>query len=139
MFGVGYLPLAPGTWCSLVAVIVWYYLYPFVSSTLFVILSVTIFFIGIIASNRRIQDTGNKDPSEVVIDEWAGQWFALILVPHSIQVAFISFMLFRFFDIVKPLSISELEKYSNGWGVMLDDAVAGLYTCGLIHTFIYFS
>lgn len=75
----------------------------------------------------------------MVIDELAGQWFALLMVPHSVNFAIASFIIFRILDIIKPFSISELEKYPNGWGVMLDDLAAGLITSGLINTYIYFS
>lgn len=139
IFGVGYLPLAPGTWCSAVAVITWFFLYPFATQLYLFFITIVIFLIGVAVSKQFVIRTGKKDPSEVVIDEWAGQWIALIYIPHSVHFAIAAFILFRILDIIKPFSISELEKYPNGWGVMLDDAAAGLISCGLIHTFIYFS
>jgi phosphatidylglycerophosphatase A len=73
----------------------------------------------------------------VVIDELAGQWLALIGLPHSIGFAIASFIIFRILDIAKPFPINQLEKLPQGWGVMLDDIAAGLITFGLINLYIY--
>ena len=63
----------------------------------------------------------------VVIDEFVGMWISLILIPKTITLALISFVLFRFYDIVKPPPARSLERLKNGWGVMLDDVAAGVY------------
>ncbi len=97
------------------------------------------FIIGVVSSNMVISETGDKDPSEVVIDELLGQWLALIAIPHTIGYALSSFILFRLLDIAKPFPIRQLEKYPTGWGVMLDDVAAGLITCGLLNFYIYVS
>lgn len=97
------------------------------------------FFIGIFVSNQVIQKTGKNDPSEVVIDELAGQWLALMGLPHAFGYAIAAFVIFRILDIAKPFPIKQLEKFPKGWGVMLDDFAAGLITCGLINLFIYLS
>ena len=78
---------------------------------------------------------GTPDPSSVVIDEVAGMWIALMLLPKSLPVAIAAFVLFRLLDIVKPQPARILEKLPNGWGIMLDDVVAGLYA-NLILQFI---
>jgi phosphatidylglycerophosphatase A len=70
---------------------------------------------------------GAPDPSSVVIDEVAGMWIALFLLPRSLPVAMAAFVLFRLLDIVKPQPARALERIPNGWGIMLDDVVAGLY------------
>ena len=95
------------------------------------------FIMGVFTSNQVIKDTGKDDPSEVVIDELAGQWLALIGLPHSIGFAIASFIIFRILDIAKPFPINQLEKLPQGWGVMLDDIAAGLITFGLINLYIY--
>lgn len=139
VFRIGYLPLAPGTWCSLFAVLVWYFLFIDISIFNYLIIILIVSILGVFASNDVIQDTGREDPSEVVIDELAGQWLALIGLPHSIGFAFASFVLFRILDIAKPFPIKQLESMPRGWGVMLDDLSAGLITCGIIHLYIYFA
>lgn len=139
VFRIGYLPLAPGTWCSIFAVLVWYYLFIEISIFNILIIILIVSVLGVFASNHVIHDTGREDPSEVVIDELAGQWLALIGLPHSIGFAFVSFILFRILDIAKPFPIKQLESLPKGWGVMLDDVAAGLITCGIIHLYIYFA
>ena len=109
VFRIGYLPLAPGTWCSLFAVLIWYFLFIDISIFNYLIIILIVSILGVFASNDVIQDTGREDPSEVVIDELAGQWLALIGLPHSIGFAFASFVLFRILDIAKPFPIKQLE------------------------------
>ncbi len=85
-----------------------------------------------------IETTGKSDPSEVVIDELAGQWFALIALPHTIGYGIAAFVLFRIFDIFKPPPIKQLERLPGGWGVMLDDVAAGVMTCTILNGFLYY-
>ena len=134
-WGVGYLPLAPGTWGSLVGVGLFLLLVratppkALVAVVLFAIVAVTC--IGIWAATRTEQLSGRKDPGKVVVDEVAGQFislFPLTLFPRWSTVAVIlSFILFRFFDIVKPYPANRLQDLNGGAGVMLDDLVAGVY------------
>lgn len=119
--------------------LVWYFLFIDISIFNYLIIILIVSILGVFASNDVIQDTGREDPSEVVIDELAGQWLALIGLPHSIGFAFASFVLFRILDIAKPFPIKQLESMPRGWGVMLDDLSAGLITCGIIHLYIYFA
>ena len=137
VFRIGYLPLAPGTWCSMFAGLVWYLLMNDISPFNLLLIAFITFIMGVFTSNQVIKDTGKDDPSEVVIDELAGQWLALIGLPHSIGFAIASFIIFRILDIAKPFPINQLEKLPQGWGVMLDDIAAGLITFGLINLYIY--
>lgn len=133
--GVGYLPVAPGTFGSLVAVGIFLLLARVVtgSSLVAVVLVLIVAFTvaGIWAATRTEQLSGKKDPGKVVVDEVAGQFIALFpltLFPHWSTVAVIvSFILFRFFDIVKPYPANRLQELSGGAGVMFDDLVAGVY------------
>ena len=70
-----------------------------------------------------------EDPSRVVIDEVVGQWIALLAVPavFSWWHVLAAFILFRFFDIVKPLGVRQMENFKSGWGIMADDILAGIY------------
>ena len=71
--------------------------------------------------------TGRNDPSEVVIDEVAGFFAATFFLPPSLLVMALGFVLFRFFDILKPYPIRRLEALKGGWGIVMDDLLAGLY------------
>jgi len=131
-FKIGHLPIAPGTWGSLAAVIGWWMWLQYLDPLVFIVLIITIFTIGVFATNIIIDHTGEKDPSRVVIDEVAGQWLGLLMLPDGALYIAGAFILFRFLDILKPWPIQQLEQFSKGWGVMLDDMLAGLLTLGLI-------
>ena len=128
--GVGYLPLAPGTFGSLVGVgIFWLLVRANPLVIVAAILAVT--FAGIWAGSRVEQVSGRKDPGKVVVDEVAGQMIALfpltLFARWSIGAVILSFILFRFFDIVKPYPANRLQELNGGAGVMFDDLVAGVY------------
>jgi len=137
VFRIGFLPLAPGTWCSLFAVVVWYFLLVDISVPNFSLIIIIVTILGVFTSNQYIEDSGKDDPSEVVIDELAGQWLALLGIPHSIGFAFAALIIFRIFDIAKPFPIKQLEKFPRGWGVMLDDIGAGILTCGILQLYMH--
>jgi phosphatidylglycerophosphatase A len=133
--GVGYLPLAPGTFGSLVGVGIFLLLARAITGNALIavvlVAIVVVTFAGIWAGSRVEQLSGRKDPGKVVVDEVAGQLialFPLILLPHWSTVAVIvSFILFRFFDIVKPYPARRFEALKGGMGIMCDDLVAGVY------------
>ena len=131
-FKIGHLPIAPGTWGSLAAVIGWWLWLQYLDPLVFIVIIITIFIIGVFATNIIIDHTGEKDPSRVVIDEVAGQWLGLLMLPDGMLYIAGAFILFRFLDILKPWPIRQLEQAPKGWGVMLDDMLAGLLTLGLI-------
>jgi len=134
-FGVGYLPLAPGTFGSLVGVGLFLLLARamagdvLVAVVLALIVAVTL--AGIWAGSRIEQLSGRKDPGKVVVDEVAGQLIALFpltLFAHwSTGLVILSFILFRFFDIVKPYPANRLQELDGGIGIMFDDLIAGVY------------
>ncbi len=136
VFRIGYLPLVPGTWGSLAAILVWYFFMTDISPFFLVIISLIVIFVGVVTSNAVIQTSGNRDPSEVVIDEVAGQWIALIALPHTLGYGIAAFGLFRILDIFKPPPIKQLERLPGGWGVMLDDVAAGIVTCIVLNGFL---
>ena len=96
-------------------------------------LIVPILFLGFISLNVNFEEDGieSKDPSFVVIDEFAGMWIALI-ISDQLFLIIMSFLLFRFFDITKFLGINKIEKLNGSLGIMLDDIVAGIYTLIII-------
>tara|TARA_B000000460_G_scaffold102331_1_gene71772 strand:+ start:188 stop:646 length:459 start_codon:yes stop_codon:yes gene_type:complete len=131
-FKIGHLPIAPGTWGSLAAVIGWWLWLQYLDPLVFIVLIIVIFTIGVFATNTIIDHTGEKDPSRVIIDEVAGQWLGLLILPDGMLYIAGAFVLFRFLDIFKPWPIRQMEQFPKGWGVMLDDTLAGLLTLGLI-------
>ena len=131
-FKIGHLPIAPGTWGSLAAIIGWWLWLQYLDPLVFIVLIIVIFTIGVFATNTIIDHTGEKDPSRVIIDEVAGQWLGLLILPDGMLYIAGAFVLFRFLDIFKPWPIRQMEQFPKGWGVMLDDTLAGLLTLGLI-------
>ena len=149
--GVGYIPIAPGTFGSLVGVGLWMGLrgillallwpaagrnqlnllhisYALVAGLLVFAVAVTL--VGTWAAARVENLDGAKDPHKVVIDEVAGQLIALVAVPLQAEnwwTIVLAFILFRFFDIVKPYPARNFEKFHGGLGIMADDVVAGIY------------
>ena len=132
VFKIGYLPIAPGTWGSLAALIVWYVLIGHISSITLIALIVIIFAFGVYTSSMIEINLTIKDPSIVVIDEWVGQWIVLLFLPKSIVWGLVAFLLFRLFDIWKPYPIKKLDNMHGGWGIMLDDVLAGIYALVVI-------
>ena len=138
-FGVGYLPVMPGTYGSLVAVGIFLGFTQLVKGNALVALVlvsiVAVTFAGIWAASRTEELSGRKDPGQVVVDEVAGQLISLfpltLLVHWSIVAVIISFILFRFFDIVKPYPARRLEALKGGLGVMCDDLIAGVYAAAI--------
>ena len=135
---VGHIPFAPGTFGSLFALIAWYYLKPFLSDPLFLLITGAIFFFGIVVTDILITVWDDEDPKQVVIDEWVGMWISLYLVPHSIKWGLIAFLLFRIFDIFKPGPVQAMDDMHDATGVMMDDVVAGVLACLLTQSLLYF-
>lgn len=135
-FGSGLSPKAPGTAGSLATLPLAFLIAYFFGSDGIFYAAVIVFFIGVWATHQLIEDSTEKDPSKVVIDETAGQLLTFSLVapvlyhnhqPSVIAVYLLGFALFRFFDIVKMGPVKWADtKLKNAWGVMLDDVFAGL-------------
>jgi phosphatidylglycerophosphatase A len=134
-WGVGYLPLMPGTYGSLVAVGIFLGFTQIVKGNALIavvlVSIVVVTFAGIWAASRTEALDNRKDPRKVVVDEVAGQLISLLpltlFAQWSIVAVIISFILFRFFDIVKPYPARRLEELKGGLGIMCDDLIAGVY------------
>ncbi len=131
-FKIGYLPLAPGTWGSIFAVLFWWIFLKDLNLYFFGLIIFLFFIIGIFSSDIMIDELGDNDPSYIIIDELVGQWLALLFLPEGLINIAISFILFRFFDIIKPWPIPLVEKLPKGLGVMSDDVAAGFITLSFI-------
>ncbi len=143
-FGSGHLQPAPGTWGTLSGLLAWLLLVnglrrsagPFAPWALLAA-TLVLTLLAVWAADRVVQETGQKDPSFIVIDEWAGVWFALTPLLFTVTVQpqpwllwtarlASPFLLFRLFDIWKPGPIDAAQDLPGGWGVVLDDVLAGL-------------
>ncbi|GAC1425858.1 MAG: phosphatidylglycerophosphatase A [Acidobacteriaceae bacterium] len=139
-FGAGLLRPGPGTYGSVAAVLLWFSAAHWLAltglhlaaSTLAAALIATA--IGIPAATIAARESGREDPGFVVIDEVAGQWFALIGIRPDWKHALLALLLFRLFDIWKPGPVRLLERLPEGTGIMLDDVAAGILAllCGLL-------
>jgi phosphatidylglycerophosphatase A len=126
-FGVGYSPVAPGTLGTLVAIPLYYFLSN-ISSPIYEITLIGFFFLSVWISENAEIFFGKKDDARIVIDEMMGFLITMLWVPKTILFITIGFLLFRFFDILKPFPIRYLEKrLKGGFGVVLDDVMAGIY------------
>ncbi len=141
-FGAGRLPVAPGTWGSASAVLLWGILTRWISPRWQVEtaigLAILAAALGIPAATRVSRETGHKDPGFVVIDEVAGQLIALVGVPVSWKTLLAGFILFRAFDTVKPPPVRQLEQLPGGTGIVVDDVGAGLYALIVMHLLLHF-
>ena len=140
MFGLGKIKIIPGTLGSLATVIILYFLFHIVNIPPNLILSglVVIFILSFLAVANHIKDNENKDPSEIIIDEFIGQSIPIYLyeISHGTEKSteeavifyIICFILFRYFDIIKPFPVSFFDRnFKNSFGVIMDDVFAGIY------------
>ena len=152
LFGIGKISKIPGSIASLATTIFLFFLLHIlkISPNFILIFVIIIFFISLYAVNIFIKDLDNKDPKEVVIDEFIGQSIPICLyeIAHEgtketsqiLTSYFIMFILFRVFDIVKPYPVSYYDKnFKNSFGVIMDDVAAGLYVVAVLVLYIVFS
>jgi len=133
----GYFPIAPGTVGTAVAagfylLLGWVY-GPENSLTSILLTLIISYFLGVWAAGVVERVERKKDPGKINIDEFAGFFITVILLPHNWVWAIIAFFVFRFFDIAKPWPIRRFEKLEGGFGIMVDDLVAGLYSLVVCH------
>ena len=132
-FGSGLSPIAPGTVGSFFALIIYYYLFfgniiEVIDHLIFLFFIVISFFIGLFIYPKTVE--GEEDPSSFVWDEFVGMWVAFIplaIIDFPLMWLFISFLLFRIFDIWKPLGIKVLDRKQGAFYVMIDDVLAGMF------------
>ncbi len=132
-FGLGFLRPAPGTWGSLGGLIFWWFFLAGLSVLTQLLIIAGYFCISWWLCSRLINRLGIQDEPQIVADEVAGVWLALIFAPQVWWVALLAFGLFRFFDIAKPGVVGWLdENVHSGLGVMADDMIAGLISAGIV-------
>lgn len=126
-FGSGLAPFAPGTFGTLAAIPLYLLMAEF-SWPVYALVIVAAFISGIVICQKTSDDLGSHDFSGIVWDEFVGFWITMFMIPPDWLWIITGFILFRFFDIVKPWPISYFDRYiSGGFGIMLDDVFAGLY------------
>ena len=143
----GYSPFAPGTAGSFVGLLLYYFIPEMENGVFLSLASAVAFALGVPAAATVARIVGDQlggsskttkalfqpgiahapDPSIVVIDEVVGMWISLLFLPKTVTIAATSFLFFRVFDILKPFPARHVERYPNGWGIMLDDVAAGVY------------
>lgn len=132
-FGVGYSPIAPGTLGTLAAIPIYYFL----SAIPFPLYEITLagfFFLTLWISGQAEIVFGKKDDPRIVLDEIMGFFVTLLWIPKTTWFVLIGFFLFRVLDILKPFPIRHLERrLKGGWGVVLDDVMAGVYANAILH------
>jgi len=137
--GIGYIGKGGGTVAAVFCCICWYLAWhgslppPLLLS---VIITIVITGLGVWSSGI-VEKIWGKDPSRVVIDEVAGMCIGLLFIPVELKYIIAGLVLFRFFDIVKPLLIRKMELLPAGWGIMMDDVLSGVYTNILLSAVVW--
>lgn len=136
-FGSGLLPLVPGTWGTLAAIPIYYLIANF-SCVAYLLISLLAFILGVFVSERVTRDLGMQDYKGIVWDEIVGYLLTMFLAPPGWIWMFLGFVLFRFFDILKPYPIRLVdEKVHGGLGIMLDDVLAALPAWLIMHVLFW--
>lgn len=137
-FGSGAVPVAPGTFGTLMAVAL-YLLLPAMSWPLYVLFLLAMFALGVWLCGRTANDIGVHDHGGIVWDEFVGYWITMFLAPAGWVWIVVGFVLFRLFDIIKPWPISWLDRHvDGGLGVMIDDVLAGVMAFVCLQAGAYF-
>ncbi|MCX7677911.1 MAG: phosphatidylglycerophosphatase A [Spirochaetes bacterium] len=128
---VGYFPIAPGTAGTVLAMAIYFFEYRLCGYFSWIVNAIVVILFAWPA--MKMGDVGEayfgkKDPPQVVLDEVLGYWISVLFWPFNWKTALIAFVLFRMFDMIKPPPIRKLEEREGGFGIMIDDYIAGIYT-----------
>lgn len=134
-FFTGYMPIVPGTFGSLAALLI--YFIPGFEKPVIIIPAIIVFMVYGIYVGNKFDKVYGKDPRQCTIDEVVGMWISLLFLPKRIIVSVIAFIVWRVFDIVKPFPARNLEKLEGGLGIMIDDVVAGFYSLIVLQVLLY--
>ncbi len=133
-FYSGYIPFAPGTFGSLVALSI--YLIPGMENPTILLILISLFSVIGISIGTKFEAIYGKDPKQCTIDEMVGMWITLLFIPKKIWFILIAFVIWRILDIVKPFPANIAEKLKGGLGIMMDDVIAALYALAISHIII---
>lgn len=123
---IGYLPIAPGTWGSAVAAVLWWFIGTSSSVYFQIALIILLIPFAIWSADKAEKNLGH-DAKPIVIDEVAGQWITLLFAPKLLHFYIVGFFLFRAFDVLKPFPVHQSQRLPGGFGIVIDDVLAGLY------------
>lgn len=142
--GSGLAPKAPGTFGTLAALPIWWFGFAHLSTELYALILVITFILGVTLCEITSRDMGVHDHGGIVFDEWVGVWLTLLWLPHGNglwpDLAWLAagFIAFRFFDIIKPWPIRWLDKkVGGGFGIMIDDILAGVFALVILQIAVY--
>lgn len=135
-FYTGYIKKASGTFGSLAAFVI--YLIPGFENPSIMIFFITLFILIGVPIARKFESIYGEDPKEYTNDEVIGMWISLLFIPKKIWWIILAFFIWRAFDIIKPFPVRKLESVKNGWGVLLDDILAGIYSFMVVHLIIFY-
>ena len=129
---VGYFPFFPGTLASFLGMIAWWFVpnyFIIQCSLIFFTIFICIFFL----KNNKLE---SKDPSYIVIDELIGMWISLLMVPKDFEFFLLGFIIFRFFDILKPSVIYHIQNIKYPYDIIMDDIVSGIFTISIVTSIV---
>jgi len=133
----GFSPFASGTVASFLALLFYLFVPGFSNPTLMMLLISFLLLIGVKLAVKFETIYGN-DPKQFTLDEFIGSWISFLFLPKKLWIVIPAFLIWRMMDIYKPFPIKNLEKYKNGWGVILDDVLAGLFSFFVIQISLHF-
>lgn len=128
----GYIPLASGSFGSIVALLI-YYIIPNFEKSIVIIPAIIFFSIWGISIGTKFENLYGKDPAECTIDEVIGMWISLLFVPKELTIALLAFIVWRAMDIIKPYPARKAESLEGGLGVILDDIISAIYSLIIVH------
>jgi len=136
VFGLGYVPPAPGTLASLAAALLYFFWLHALPFPIYAGLVLLLIGLAVAVSSVQARTMNEKDPGAIVIDEVCGQLATLCLVPATAVHVLAGFILFRIFDILKPFPVRRAERLPGGWGIVVDDLAAAAYGAALLQIFL---
>lgn len=134
-FYTGFLPKASGTFASLLAFL--FFLIPGFENPTLLIFIISLSIVSGIKIANKFESVYGKDPSQFTLDEFIGTWITFLFIPKKIWYLVPAFILWRLLDILKPFPVKKLESIKGGWGVVLDDVMAGIYSFMIIQITIH--
>jgi phosphatidylglycerophosphatase A len=135
-FYTGYIPFASGTFGSLAGLLI--YFIPGFEKPVIIIPAIILLSVYGIYAGSQFEKVYGKDPAQCTVDEMAGMWISLLLVPKVLWISLVVFLLWRLSDIIKPFPARQLERLKGGLGIMIDDIISGFYVLIIVHLFILF-
>jgi phosphatidylglycerophosphatase A len=136
-FGTGYLPIGPGSWGTFPGMLLCWFMQP-LNPVLYIVSIIVLSGFGIYLATEAEKLFPKKDPGAIVIDEIIAFPLTMFLVPLSLGTLLVGFFFNRLMDTIKIYPCNSLQNLPGGWGIMLDDIVAAIYSCAIMHVIIHY-